>query len=54
MSSIKELNKQRLNRFLKKGNLNFLNKKIWPYYPLKITDKNDGYEIRIILRKLRK
>mgnify|MGYP003956015439 CR=1 FL=1 len=51
VSPIKGLSKQRLNRFLKKGNLSFLNKKIWPYYPFQITDKNDGYEIRMILRK---
>jgi|TARA_B110000467_G_scaffold104113_1_gene94510 2-polyprenyl-3-methyl-5-hydroxy-6-metoxy-1,4-benzoquinol methylase len=51
MSSIKDLNKQRIHSRLEKNKFSFINKKIWPYWPLKITTNNDGYEIRIILKK---
>jgi len=51
MASIKDLNKQRIHTRLQKYKFSCINKKIWPYWPLKTTKNNDGYEIRIILKK---
>ena len=52
MASIKDLNKQRIHTRFSKYGLSSINKKLWPYWPLKIT-KDNGYEIRIILKKIR-
>jgi len=53
MTTIKELNTQRIFNRLQKFGFSSINKKIWPYWPLKITKNNDGYEIRAILRKIK-
>lgn len=52
MTSIKNLNKQRIHTIFSKYGFSFINKKIWPYWPLKMTKNDDGYEIRIILKKI--
>ena len=54
MTTIKDLNKQRIHTRFSKYGFSSINQKIWPYWPLKITKNNDGYEIRIVLRKTQK
>jgi 2-polyprenyl-3-methyl-5-hydroxy-6-metoxy-1,4-benzoquinol methylase len=51
LATIKQLNTQRIYRILNRSGLAKLCNIIWPYWPLKITNKNDGYEIRMILSK---
>ena len=51
LATIKELNTQRLHRLLDKSCLRWLNKKMFPYWPFRITNSKDGYEIRLIISK---
>jgi len=51
LSTIKQLNTQRTHRILTKYGFKKLCNLLWPYWPLKITNGNDGYEIRMILSK---
>lgn len=52
LTLIKQLNIQRIHRIINNSNLTFLSNLFWPYWPFKITNsKDDGYEIRVILKK---
>lgn len=51
LAQIKQLNIQRLHRVLTKYKMISVTENIWPYWPLKLTKRNDGYELRLILRK---
>jgi len=53
LATIKELNTQRIFRYLEKTHLNILSKKLWSYWPLRLTSGKDGYEIRLILKKIK-
>jgi len=53
MAAIKDLNTQRIHDRLQKYGFSSINKKIWHFWPLKITEKNNGNEIRAILRKFK-
>ena len=44
-------NQRRFHKILRKTKLQSLSKKFFPFYPLIHTTKNNGYEIRLILRK---
>jgi 2-polyprenyl-3-methyl-5-hydroxy-6-metoxy-1,4-benzoquinol methylase len=42
---------RRLHKILKKINFSSITYKNNPYFPLTLTDKNNGYEIRLVLKK---
>jgi 2-polyprenyl-3-methyl-5-hydroxy-6-metoxy-1,4-benzoquinol methylase len=42
---------RRINKILRKINLSLITYKNNPYFPLTPTDNNDGYEIRLVLKK---
>ena len=44
-------NQRRFHKILKKLRFNFLSKTLSRFYPLVLNTNNDGYEIRLILRK---
>ena len=43
--------KRRFHKILRKLHLTKISKKIYPYYPLRPTTTNNGYEIRLVLSK---
>jgi 2-polyprenyl-3-methyl-5-hydroxy-6-metoxy-1,4-benzoquinol methylase len=43
-------NSRRIHLILRKANLSFITRKNNPHFPLTPTDKNNGYEIRLVLK----
>ena len=49
LANLKRTNR-RINKVVRKFGLNKISETMVPYYPFEVTSKNNGYEIRAILK----